>query len=69
MTIDLVSSLHPAVLKAVNGLWAGSGLMSGASNLPACSTVRTSVGSSGMISRNDSSYSQTSSPIRRPLLS
>ena len=50
----------------VNGLCAGSGLMSGASSLADCSTVRTSVGSSGMISRTDSSYSQTSSPNRRP---
>jgi len=52
--------------QALNGLSAGSGLISGASSSPACSTVRTSSGSSGMISRTDSSYSQTSSPIRRP---
>lgn len=44
-----------ALRYAVNGLWVGSGLMSGASNLPDCSAVRTSIGSSGMNSRTESS--------------
>src|SRR5438067_1488955 len=50
----------------MNGLCVGSALMSGPSSSADCSTVRTSAGSRGMISRTVSSYSQTSSPISRP---